>query len=454
VTTVDSPAPAAFEGTQQRRPTDPFEGTQERRRGDPTTLPIVYLAVLFLIPSRYTLGSFAITASMVVGLVGLVLWTAGKVTPGTGVEPGLATVPRTVLAFLAVMVVSYALSHATPLTTDQLKGADRALAAILSLAGIALIVADTMHTRAQLYRLFAVLVSVAGIAAAIGILQYVAGIDVSASLRLPGFKPSATGFIFTRLGERRAAGTAMHPIEFGAMCAVTIPLAIHVARFHSNAIARTVAWVSAVLLIVATPMALSRSSLVVLGVEALVLLPAWPAPQRWRIIVGAIIVLLGLNWLTPAVLSASNRLVTTNVASGSNTYRSEANHLALVQAGHHPILGQGFGTFDQTLSSHTNVILDNSYMVMLVEVGAVGTAALVGLHLVPIAAAWRSRRRSQDPDRRDLLLTLAAMILGIGVVGWALNVLSYPLIAGLLFFTIGAVGAAIRLAPRAVRQEP
>ena len=115
----------------------------------------------------------------------------------------------------------------------------------LILVGIA--ACDGIRSLARLYFLLRVLVVCTTIVAVFGILQYVAGFDVTPFLRLPGLHFwEQTNSVGVRNGLTRAAGTTSNPLEFGVMCAMIMPLAIH-ATLHAKREARRVApWAACV----------------------------------------------------------------------------------------------------------------------------------------------------------------------------------------------------------------
>jgi hypothetical protein len=66
-----------------------------------------------------------------------------------------------------------------------------------------------------------------------------------------------------------------------------------------------------------------------------------------------------------------------------------------------------------------------------------------------IATARRARRSTNDPALQALAQSLVAVIAVVALGGFGLNVLRFPITAGLLFAGIGASGAVLRIATRA-----
>ena len=206
---------------------------------------------------------------------------------------------------------------------------------------------------------------------------------------------------------------------------------------------RMLSSIAALLLAVVMPMALSRSAIVALVVIAVIMIPSWPSDRRWKAVIAGAAVAGLLTVIAPGLLSTTNDLINGDQGAQSLAYRDQANEQAYKLAGERPWFGSGYGTFN----SDDQFILDNTYLTMMVEGGATGILALVVLMLVPAGVAIGVRRRTRDPAARDLAQTLLAMILAVAVAGWGLAFLGYPLLSGVLFITIGAVGALARMVP-------
>ncbi len=149
----------------------------------------------------------------------------------------------------------------------EVSGADRGIIKLMGWSGIALVAADGIRNRARLEKLLERVVLLAAIMAAIGLIQFFAGVDIAARIHLPGLQ---TNTELISLGERsifrRVGGTAAHPIEFGVVLAAILPLAMHFAfgRGEGGSL-RTLAakqrdWICLGLIGVGAPLAVSRSA--------------------------------------------------------------------------------------------------------------------------------------------------------------------------------------------------
>jgi hypothetical protein len=416
-----------------------------RARIDLTTILVLYVVALWIIPSRYTVGAFAVTAAMLFGFAALVLWVFGKALPDSRFARGPSPTNRAILVFLFVTLVDIAIVAMRPLQSIDQRSIDRNFAILVALCGLAVAITDGIRSGRRLDRILGAVVVCAGIVAIIGFIQYFAHFDVPRYLHPPGFKSTGQeAFTYHRNRFTRVAGTALHPIEFGVALAASLPLALHYATYARNEATRLGSRIAFLLILGAIPITLSRSAVIATGLVALILLPTWTPGRRWRVILTFLVSLLLIGALFPGVYTALGSLFTGGkVGAGSLQTRSDATSVAFTLIGHSPIMGNGFA-----VSTESPIIVDNQYLVTMIETGLIGLAALLGLIFSGIGAARRSRRNSTDPATRDLAQSLFAMIAAVAIGGFGLNILRFPITAGLLFIGIGSAGALLRMTSR------
>jgi hypothetical protein len=90
------------------------------------------------------------------------------------------------------------------------------------------------------------------------------------------------------------------------------------------------------------------------------------------------------------------------------------------------------------------VVIDNQFLVTTIETGVVGLLALLTAIALGILSARRARLLSGDESTRDLAQSVIAMIAAIALGGFGLNIVRFPMTAGILFVGIGAAGALLR----------
>ncbi len=148
----------------------------------------------------------------------------------TLVRRGFNPVRIALLLFGLVMVIIYAFGYNRGLPPVEATAADRKMLMLASVMGVALFAVDGVRNRRRLDRLLKRLTIFGAINAAIGVIQFATGFDIAARIVIPGLHPNSD---FTAFKERgagafiRVTGTSTHPIEFGVMMAILLPLALH-----------------------------------------------------------------------------------------------------------------------------------------------------------------------------------------------------------------------------------
>ena len=403
--------------------------------------------MLLVVPSDYTFGSFAVTPAMVVGILAGTLWLGGLVLPDPNTAYGGEPHRRGVLVFVGLVIVSYLVAMLRPLESAT-ADADRRLVGLLSVVGVALLAADGIRARHEMYRVLGAMVAAGGAVALIGILQYVAKFDLAPHLRPPGFAADPnSAFVLSRAGLDRVAGTTRHPIEFGVVCALLLPIALHLSAHTTQAISRRASMLAAALLGLALPMALSRAAVVAAAVAIAIMLPGLPAARRWKLVAGIGAVMLSITVLAPGVLTTVRELFIGGAAAGSNEARAQATDAAIDLFTDEPWLGHGFGTLQ-------DIIVDNQLLVTAVESGVLGVVGLLVLANGAILSLRTARHRTMDAALNDLGLSLIAVIVAVVIGSSGLATLVYPVTSGLLFLTIGLAGALHRIASDGLATVP
>jgi polysaccharide biosynthesis protein PslJ len=431
-------------------------------RGDAAAVLGVFLAGLLFIPSRYALTQIAgfVTPAFMVGLFGALWWVYGRMLPSLGAAQGRQPV-RMAVYFL---LWAAAASCCGLLVRDHSDAETRALFTglflLFSSAGVALMAADGIRVKARLDWLLRWAVVGTALVGVIVMLQFFLGIDLAVWLRPPGFNiiPGGIDFIQQRSGTSiaRVAGTAAHPIEMGVVLVMLLPLAIHYGRFPGRR-GRRVYQAAAVLIMFASFLTVSRSTIISIFVEGLILLPSWHKGLRRRAVVAAAAVVAAVVVGAPGVVGTLVGLFTNASTDASflhrvNDYSAAAHYIA-----GSPFIGRGINTWIATngLSvAQPNFFIDNSYLLTFLEMGLVGVVSLVVLFAVGIGVARGARRRSADPATRDLGQSLAASIAVAMISTFTYDSLSFPMATGITFLLIGCAGALWRMEGGAAARNP
>lgn len=412
---------------------------------DGAALLTVYVVLLLGVPASMVVAPLGTAGgpSTMLAMVSLVLWLWFQIQRDNTMFVGSQPVRRAMTAWLIIMLIVYAHAMSQPLPGDELSPADSGLLRLLGVTGLVLFANDGIlsseHHRALARRL----VIAVGVVALLGIFQTATKQLWIDRISIPGLtSASANLALAARSGLTRPSGTSTHPIEFGMVLTMALPLAITFAR---SAPGRR--WIYQVMLLaisVATVLSISRSAMICASVAVIVTIFSWPLASKLRAlafmaVVGALVFLTVPGMLGTIVNLFAGIDNDSSVASRTGSYG-----IAGMFIERSPLLGRGFGTF---LPKYW--ILDNGYLGLLIEGGFVGLGGLLLVIVVAIVTAHRTARIQQDPFDRDLARALAASV-AAGAAGLAFfDTFAFPQSAGIFFLLIGMSGAAWRLANEA-----
>lgn len=410
------------------------------RRGAPVTVIRAYVVLLVLVPPTYVIGPLGAvgTPATVIGLAALGLWAAAVLTPGDHLARAVVPV-RVVMGLLVGTVVSaYAVLHLRHVPWDELLGADRMVLQVLSWSGTALLAAEGLRDRHELYRVLRALTAAVAAMAVVGLLQFRAGIDLAdLAGRVPGLHENAELVsIQDRLGFRRPSGTATHPIEFGCVIALALPLALHLARFDL-ARSPTRRWLPVAAIATGIPVAVSRSAVLGAAVAAVVVFAGLEPRLRPRAVAAAGAFVVAVYATTPGLLGTLRTLFVSARSDTSITYRTDDYAVVGEYIRQFPWLGRGPGTF----LSNRYLFLDNQYLLTAIEMGLVGLVVVVCYLLATAFLGRGARHRSRDAGVRDLGQALAATSLTGAVTAFTFDAFSFLMFAGFVPLCLGVAGA-------------
>jgi O-antigen ligase len=408
----------------------------------PVGLIQIYVVVLVLIPPTLIIEPLgaAGTPASVVGLVALLFWGVSVVLPEMGLPRTVVPVRVVMGLLVGVVLVRYAALHIGYIPVDELLASDRLVLTVFSWAGVALLAAEGLQNRAEINRVVRTLVVVVAVMALIGLLQFRAGIDLSTWVRrIPGLHENADlDAIQSRSGFRRPAGTAAHPIEFGCVIAMTLPLALHVARFGA-VWTRARRWLPLAVIAIGIPVAVSRSAIVGAAVAGLVIFLGLDPRVRPKALVAVAGFVTLIYATTPGLLGTLRGFfLSTGSDSRINDY---ARSIEIIRQ--QPWFGHGPGTFiaDSRLGGAFDNILDNQYLMTLIELGLVGLAVVLAYLLATAFLARGARHRSTDPATRDLGQALAAASVAAAVTAYTFDAFSFRMFSGFIPACLGVAGA-------------
>ncbi|WP_122816528.1 O-antigen ligase family protein [Nocardioides pantholopis] len=430
----------------------------------PLAVALGYAVLLLCMPSQLVVGPLGAAGSpaSLLGVAALIWWCASTVA-GQNPARGLSPVRVAVLGLTLCVAAAYANGNAAgwyapltvrqqtdelwtlvPQTVDQVtatmvSAGDRGLLAFAAWVGITLVVADGIRSWGDLERIVTWLSWLGAVVATIGLVQFATGYNLAASILLPGLSPnSEIGALHTRSIFNRVSATAVHPIEFGVVLACLLPLAVH-RTIH--AWGRRGAAVPTVLIFVGANVSISRSAVLVMLAAGLVLFLGWPWRWRLRALLIAPVAVVALRLAIPGLVGTLVSMFTNFFNDPSVTGRTGDYDVVLDLYDDHWLIGRGLFTF---VPRHYR-ILDNQYLMILVEIGLLGLLA-TGVFLAVAFLGGLAARCAPEPRARHLGLALAASVAGGAVAMLTFDAWGFPMAAGVGFLAAGMAGAARRLA--------
>ena len=421
------------------------------RRVGTVTLLTCYIVLLMAIPSTLVVGSFGAAGApaALFAAVAFCWYLVARYHPWLGIDRGHQPVRVAAIGFGCAIVAAYVSANRHAMPAAQENGADRGLLLLAGWLGVLLLAADGIDQLERLRTILRRIVAGATAMAILGIVEFFTGVVFTKYLTIPGLSVhDQLTDLSSRDGFVRVIATAGQPLELAAVLAMSLPLAIHQARFASPGLGFR-RWAQVALILGAIPMTVSRSGIAGLAVVGVVLIPTWTKRDRRR----AYLMLLAapvMVWLVkPSMLSSLTGLFSQLGTDQSSMSRTDAYTAAVPFIAHHPWLGQGF----QTFFPQTYFFVDNQYLTSLIETGLIGLAALIALFAAGWCAARGARLAAVDPQVRDLAQCLAASV-AAGTLSFAtFDALSFTIAPGICFLVLGCAGALWRLA-RAEQQRP
>lgn len=409
---------------------------------DALSLLTAFVSLTLAIPSKYTIAAMggAGSPSTVVGLLCFAAWAFMHISRSEPTPMVGNPVRRAVLLLLATLLVSYIVAARRPGGQEELWYSQFFLLLLTGWLGVALWTCDFIATQASLERLLQRLALGAGFFGLLGILQYYTGLPLINDLPLPGLSLNqALVSVTDRDGLNRPSSTAIHAIEFGVAMAALLPICLHV-LFHAPHLSSVRRWFPVVALLVATPLCISRSAVICTAVALVLLVPTWPSRARGTAITLAIAFSMFTFVASPGVLGTLLGLFSGVANDPSVDSRTDSYALAGHFISQNPVFGRGVGTF---LPQYR--ILDNQYLLLLIETGVVGLLACLGVFITSIAAMVVVRHRHPDAQTRDLAQSILASLASVGTGYAFFDGLSFQLYACVTFLIVGVAGAVWRL---------
>ncbi len=409
---------------------------------DAARLLIVYAVLLIALPSRLVvapLGGIGQPAALL-GLGFLAWWAWYHVTRPFPTGERAQSVRSAYLIFAGALCVAFVAATTRPIEGQEYSTATLGVVLMASWGGILLLANDGVRDRNRLLAVVRAVVLLGAAMSVLGIAQFLTGRVLVDLVAIPGLTANHSMFGLTmREGFTRPAGTATHPIEYGAVVTMVLPLGLALAVADRSR-GRLVRWLPVAVMLGCVPLSISRSALVTCAVGVVIMLVSWPPRLRWTagasLLAASVMVFLFIPGMAGSLLGLFTNVGNdSSAASRTGSYAIAAEFIERA-----PLFGRGFSTF---LPSYR--ILDNQYLGLLIETGFVGLACFLSLIAAALWAAHRAGRESQDLLGAQLGRGLLAGVASGAVTLALFDGLSFPMAGGMFFLLLGLAGAAGRV---------
>lgn len=349
---------------------------------------------------------------------------------------------RITLAWMwIVSLASYLMMNRAELSSVQTASAGRWFMQLAGMSGVVLVAAEGLHTPEDVRRVLRALTWAGAFCGIVAALQFKARIDLTKYLKLPGFSinaaDTANTAITLRGGLNRVPGTATDPIELGVAAGMLLALAVYL-MMHDTARPKWQRVLPVACIALAVPASVSRSSVIAVVTALGVLLACLPPVRRLKGLALVPVALVVVLVLAHGLIGTLSAYFVAGNSDPSISHRT-ANYPYVEQLVRQaPWLGQGGGTYIPT----TLHILDNQYLHTAIELGLFGLATLIFYFLWPAIVALGARRRTTNPELRDLCAALAGADLAAVFCAATFDGFSFPMFFNLQALISGLTGAA------------
>jgi O-antigen ligase len=317
-------------------------------------------------------------------------------------------------------------------------------------------VASVIRPGLQLDRMIKLLVGGAAILACCALYEWRGGETLFNGFGrfLPFLHYEDTGGFMTRGTGTRALGSAQHPIALGAALIMLLPLAVYLFKRTGKTI-----WLAAGALLTLGALATGSRTAVVMMIVVFGCFLWLKREDFIRLVPLMLVLLVVIQAVMPGTLGSFKFMLNPSYlieeqsgGDGSGTGRLADLGPSLSEWAHgNPFFGQGFGTRApyQEASGTGAQILDDQWLTTLLELGAIGTVALMWLFC---RAIRRLARRARSETGTDSWL---AACLCASLLAWTLGLFTYDAFAFIqvTFIAFVLLGISV-VAGRGLSGEP
>lgn len=324
----------------------------------------------------------------------------------------------------------------------------KSLTFLLSFFAVVYVIVSVIRSERDMIFLLKVLVGGSVIIAALAVVESRTGYNVFDRLdRVPFLRRNLTTDLPARVGRLRAYGPAEHPIALSAALAMMVPFAGYLAYTER----KSRWWVAMAVILLGCLATVSRTGVVMLLVEVVVLLIVRPRQMK-RLWPALVPLLVAVHLALPGTLGTLKESffppggLKQDQLGFNGTGRLGPERLVptFAQIDAHPIFGIGFGTRIVSAARTNALILDDQWLATLLETGIVGVFALVWLFIRVIRRLMLEARR-ETARSGWLFAALAASLSGFMVSMLTFDALAFTQVAFIFFILVGFSAVLLQL---------
>jgi O-antigen ligase len=379
-----------------------------------------------------------VIAALLFGLAILGFFLLRRTAKSRAFRPGVVLILLFFILQLAIYGVG--LTHLDDAAIESNKG--RVLFLMISYTGVALYIMTRVQTTRQRSILLGCLTIGLTFACIVGLVQQ-ADIDLRFLFKPPGFVINLDDYstFFVRRGVKRAWGTAVHPLEFSVLAAVTILLSLHFARHAADRQVRWIAALAGIVAFFALPVAVSRSGLVALLAGLFVYMWNFKARSVCIGLVGAATAVVAYVAMLPNNAAAVWETIVNSEEDPSVATRVEDYATVAATFRDHPIFGLGLGA--GLPSEYT--YLDNEWLQAIVQGGIIGVAAMIVLAAGGIFGICAALRCASTARERDQAYATGAIFVAVLSSSFTMDLFSCQQASLILFISFGLLWSTFKV---------
>jgi len=411
-----------------------------------TMLAVVILSVLFIPANLYSLPASLPIDVEIYRLLVFSLFLVWFVALLTDPEVKLRRtfLDAHMLAVASAVILSFAVNLREFEPVLEFEESEKAMLYVLTFIVLYYCIVSIVRDNRLSMRLLNMIVYMGAVLAVFGMFERVTRFNVFKHLHefIPLLEPHYGIDNMLIRGGLRVSGSLTHPIAFGTLLAMIVPLPV-VLLLDSDTVRQRLKWGFITLLITITALlTVSRTAFVGL-VGVLAILAVTRPKQRTMLLACTVIVAVTVHMFFPGVIGrfidtlTPSRVVERELSAGDNSRLADYPRV-VAEFTRKPLVGRGVGTF----THERFFFVDNQYLKYLVETGLVGLCAELFLFIGSMVLLSR-RGRQLGGHEGSMVSAVGASVLVYALVNATFDAQGFPQVPYTLFTLLGLAVATV-----------